>query len=167
MQKRKDKKWEKQHVEMVDGKTMLIVGFGDIGAACGKIAKYGFGVKVVGIKRRPEAISEEDKNCADIIVGNDKISEWLPKADYVVSVLPKLEDTINFFNKDLFSQMKPTSVFMNVGRGITVNENDLIQALKENKIAGAVLDVYQVEPLPKESELWTLPNVLMTPHCAD
>ena len=66
-----------------------------------------------------------------------------------------------------FSKMKPGSVFMNVGRGKTVNEQDLISALKNGTIAGAVLDVFAVEPLPEDSELWTLPNVLITPHCAD
>ena len=63
--------------------------------------------------------------------------------------------------------MKPTSIFMNIGRGNTVKESDLIEALKTKVIAGAVLDVFEVEPLSKESELWDMPNVLMTPHCAD
>ena len=69
--------------------------------------------------------------------------------------------------ENCFSKMKKTAVFMNIGRGPTVNEDELITALKDKVIAGAVLDVYKVEPLPKESELWKLPNVLMTPHCAD
>ena len=63
--------------------------------------------------------------------------------------------------------MKPTSIFMNIGRGNTVKESDLIEALKTKVIAGAVLDVFEVEPLSKKSELWDMPNVLMTPHCAD
>jgi phosphoglycerate dehydrogenase-like enzyme len=85
----------------------------------------------------------------------------------VVGVLPKTGDTVNFFDKEFFGKMKPSGVFMNIGRGPTVNEPDLVDALKSKTIAGAVLDVYTVEPLPKESELWGLPNVLMTPHCAD
>ena len=63
--------------------------------------------------------------------------------------------------------MKPTGVFINVGRGTSVVEKDLIKALREKVIAGAVLDVFYEEPLPKDNELWTLPNILMTPHCAD
>jgi phosphoglycerate dehydrogenase-like enzyme len=63
--------------------------------------------------------------------------------------------------------MKPSSIFMNIGRGVTVKESDLVEALKTKVIAGAVLDVFEVEPLSKESELWEMPNVLMTPHCAD
>jgi len=65
-----------------------------------------------------------------------------------------------------FSKMKKTAVFMNIGRGPTVQETDLIKALKEETIAGAVLDVFKVEPLPQDNELWTMPNVLITPHCA-
>lgn len=84
-----------------------------------------------------------------------------------MGVLPKCGDTEDFFNMEFFRKMKTSSVFMNIGRGPTVNESELVSALKEGVIAGAVLDVYKVEPLPQTSELWSLPNVLMTPHCAD
>lgn len=63
--------------------------------------------------------------------------------------------------------MKKSAVFMNIGRGTTVDEDDLVRALKEELISGAVLDVFKTEPLPESSELWSLPNILMTPHCAD
>jgi phosphoglycerate dehydrogenase-like enzyme len=81
--------------------------------------------------------------------------------------LPKTAHTTHYFNKDFYAMMKPSSIFMNIGRGVTVKESDLVDALKAKVIAGAVLDVFEVEPLSKESELWDLPNVLMTPHCAD
>ena len=97
----------------------------------------------------------------------DKLEEYLPNADYVVGILPKTDTTYHFFNKDFFTKMKKSAVFFNVGRGPCHKEDDLIQALKEKTIHGACLDVFEVEPLPKESELWGLPNVLMTPHCAD
>lgn len=71
------------------------------------------------------------------------------------------------FNFEVFQKMKESAVFINIGRGPTVVENDLIRALKEKTIAGAVLDVFQEEPLDKDSELWKLPNIFMTPHCAD
>ena len=146
---------------------MAIVGFGSIGAACGKVIKNGFGTKVIGLKRRPEQTSEEDKACCDELVGLDQLDRVAQEADYVVGVLPKTSDTVGFFNKAFFEKMKPSGVFMNIGRGPTVNESDLVEALKAKTIAGAVLDVFTVEPLPKESELWTLPDVLITPHCAD
>lgn len=85
----------------------------------------------------------------------------------MVGVLPKTSETTHFFKKEIFSMMKPSAIFMNVGRGVTVKETDLVEALKSHQIAGAVLDVFEVEPLMKDSELWDLPNVLMTPHCAD
>jgi phosphoglycerate dehydrogenase-like enzyme len=91
------------------------------------------------------------------------------EADFVVGVLPRVPGvTDGFFNNEsTFSKMKESAVFINIGRGSTVKEDDLIEALKHQKIAGAVLDVFEIEPLPRDSELWKLPNVLMTPHCAD
>lgn len=98
----------------------------------------------------------------------DQLDRVIKEADYVVGVLPKHETTEDFFNMEsCFSKMKQSAVFMNIGRGTTVNEDHLVDALKTSKIAGAVLDVFKVEPLPKESELWKCPNLLMTPHCAD
>ena len=78
---------------------MVIVGFGDIGACCGKIAKV-FGTKVIGLKRRPEIVSEEDRTCADEIVGLDQLDRILAEADFVVGVLPKTPETVNFFSME-------------------------------------------------------------------
>jgi len=133
---------------------MAIVGFGDIGSACGRAAKQGFGTHVIGLKRRPDQTTEEQRTlCSDEIVGLDQIKTVLEKADFVVGVLPKTNHTTHYFNKDFFAMMKPSSVFMNIGRGVTVKESDLVEALKAKIIAGAVLDVFEVEPLSKDSEL--------------
>lgn len=78
----------------------------------------------------------------------------IPTADFVVGVLPKTPDTHHFFNTAFFEKMKPSGVFMNIGRGPTCKEVDLIEALKKETISGAVLDVFEQEPLSKESELW-------------
>ena len=168
MQRKAEAKWEIEPVELVSNKTMAVVGFGDIGAHCGRVAKIGFGTRVIGLKRRPEVTSDEHRSWADEIVGLDQLDRVLAEADFVVGVLPKTSETFEFFNTErVFKKMKKSAVFMNIGRGPTVQEDDLAEALKSGQIAGAVLDVYKVEPLPKESELWGLPNVLMTPHCAD
>jgi len=160
--------WKIQHPELCSTKTMAIVGFGDIGAACGRIAKLGLQMRVIGLKRRPELTSEEHRSYADEVVGLDQLDRVIKEADYVVGVLPKHATTDDFFNMEsCFSKMKPSAVFMNIGRGTTVNEDDLADVLNQGKIAGAVLDVFKVEPLPKESALWKCPNLLMTPHCAD
>jgi phosphoglycerate dehydrogenase-like enzyme len=168
MARKAQAKWEIEPVELASNKTMAVVGFGDIGAACGKVAKNGFGTRVIGLKRRPEVTSDEHRACADEVVGLDQLDRVLAEADFVVGVLPKTAETGDFFNMErCFSKMKKSAVFMNIGRGPTVHEEDLVKALQDKTIAGAVLDVYKVEPLVKESPLWSLPNVLMTPHCAD
>ena len=90
------------------------------------------------------------------------------EADFVVGILPKAQGlTDNYFSRQTtFSKMKKSAIFMNIGRGSTVNEVDLVKALKTKRIAGAVLDVYAEEPLPASNDLWSCPNLLMTPHCA-
>lgn len=167
MQRKAEKKWEIEPVELVSTKSMAIIGYGDIGAACAKIAKNGFGMKVIGVKRKPEECSDLYRSYCDEVVGNDQYERVVKEVDFVVGVLPKVPDTELFFNKETtFSKMKNTAVFMNIGRGPTQNEADLIEALKSGQIGGAVLDVFQKEPLDQSSELWSLPNVLITPHCA-
>lgn len=149
MQRKAEKKWEIEPMELVSNKSMAIIGYGDIGAACAKIAKFGFGMKVIGVKRNPDACSDEYKSYCDEVVGNDAYESAISQADFVVGVLPKTAETEDFFNMEsTFSKMKPTSVFMNIGRGPTVKEEELIVALQDGKIAGAVLDVFKKEPLP-------------------
>jgi len=168
MQKKTDKKWALEPVELVSNKTMLIVGFGDIGAACGKCAKQGFGTRVIGCKRRPEATPAEHlEMCCDQVISLEQLDEYLPSADYVVGVLPATPGTLNMFNAEFFAKMKKTGVFMNIGRGPTCKDVDLAEAINAGTIGGAVLDVYATEPLPESSPLWECKNVLMTPHCAD
>ena len=167
MQRKAEKKWEIEPMELVSNKTMAVIGYGDIGAACAKIAKNGFGMKVFGVKRNPADCSDLYRSYCDEVVGNDQYEKVIAEADFVVGVLPKVADTGDFFNMEsTFSKMKPTAIFMNIGRGPTVQEEDLIKALKDGVIGGAVLDVFKKEPLDTESELWSLPNVLITPHCA-
>ena len=103
------------------------------------------------------------------MVGNDEYDRVLSEADFVVGVLPRVVGETDYFftTESTFSKMKKSAVFMNIGRGTTVKEEDLIKALKEKKIAGAVLDVFKYEPLNEKSELWECENVFITPHCAD
>lgn len=124
-------------------------------------------MKVIGVKRDPKTVEDKFKGVADEVVGFQEIGRALGSADYVVASLPLTPDTRHLFNETLFSQMKPSAHFLNVGRGQTVKEADLIQALNGGTIAGAYLDVFEVEPLPPSSPLWTMDNVFITPHCAD
>lgn len=168
MKDKQEKEWRPAPVHLVSNKTMTIVGFGSIGTACARYAK-GFGMKTIGVKRDATKLNDDQKTYADKVVGNDELAQAVAEADFVVGALPKVPGaTDDFFNMEsTFSKMKSSGVFMNVGRGTCVNEEDLIEALKSQKIYGAVLDVFKKEPLTPESELWNMPNVLMTPHCAD
>jgi phosphoglycerate dehydrogenase-like enzyme len=91
----------------------------------------------------------------------------LAESDFVVNSTPLTPDTLNYWNEEKFRKMKKSAVFMSIGRGPTVNEDDLVKCLKNGTIAGAVMDVFKTEPLPRESELWKLSNVYITPHCCD
>ena len=113
-------------------------------------------------------VPEEDKKHCDELVGLDQYHRAIKEADFILGALPKMVSTDNFFNWDnCFNKMKEGGVFMNIGRGTTVDEDDLAQALNTGRIRGAVLDVFKKEPLVKESKLWYAPNLFMTPHCAD
>ena len=143
------------------GKTILLVGGGSIGKAIARMAS-GFQLRVIGLRSDPsKPIDGVEK-----IYGPNDLLEVLPEADLIVNSLPHTSKTIKFFDAAAFDAMKPTACFFNVGRGITVDEEALIKALQENRIAGAGLDVFETEPLPKDSPLWNLPNAIITPHSA-
>lgn len=151
---------ESKRITLLLGKTVGIVGYGAIGSELGKIARA-LGLKVLGIKRRVYA----EKPVGNVrLMTMNRIDTLLSKADIVVNTLPLTIQTQGLFNHNLFKKMKRKPVFVNVGRGKTVVEKDLIRALKEGLISGACLDVFQEEPLPKESPLYTMKNVVVSPH---
>ena len=153
-------------VPVICGKTMLILGYGTIGEKCAKTA-LSFGMKVIGVKRRQtEAKPGIRMETAIRIETVDKIQDLLREADYVVNILPGTRDTINFMGMDKFDAMKKSAIYVNVGRGITTDHNALAAALRSGKIGAALLDVTDPEPLPKDSPLWEMENVLITPHYA-
>merc|ERR1711959_102603 len=160
-----DKNYEQHSIELVHGKNMVLVGYGNIGSHIAKMAKHGFGIKCIGVTPTPELLSEEQKSYCEEIVSSDQYDRVIAKADYVIGTLPSIPSTQKFFNgPSTFSKMKKTAIFMNMGRGTTCYEPDLAEALNNKTIAGACLDVFTVEPLPKESPLWTAPNFLLYPH---
>lgn len=162
---KEEKKWERFGMIRLEGQKVGIIGYGSIGQECGRLA-VAMGMSVTGIKRSVgDAV---DANSVHIR-GEDYIDQLLRESDFVVGVLPATPQTAGYFNKSVFSKMKPSAVFINIGRGVTQNEDDIVEALQNNVIRGAALDVFEVEPLPPTSPLWKLPNdkVLLTPHCAD
>ena len=141
--------------------TALVVGLGDIGLAYARLVKA-MGARVIGVKRRggpcPAGI---DELCLTADV--DRV---LPEADVIFSILPGTADTFHFYTAERFAAMKNSAVFVNCGRGSAVAMDVLAVALREGQIAAAAIDVVETEPLPAESELWQLENLLITPHVA-
>lgn len=137
-----------------------IVGLGSIGRYLARTARH-FGMHVTGLNRSGEPCDEVEK----VYTAND-IGGFLSGLDYVVLTLPATPQTLHFINADILKLMKPSTVLINVGRGNSINETDLVAALRGGIISGAVLDVFEKEPLSRESPLWLLPNVFITPHTA-
>jgi phosphoglycerate dehydrogenase-like enzyme len=153
--------WPSERTALLRGTTALIVGAGMIGTETGRLLRS-VGVRVRGIARSPRA---PDDVFERIGYAGDLLSE-LAEADHVVNVLPRTAGTERMFDAAAFAAMKPTAFFVNIGRGATVDEAALIDALATGEIGGAALDVFEVEPLPADSPLWTMPNVLVSPHRA-
>jgi phosphoglycerate dehydrogenase-like enzyme len=139
-------------------KTIGILGVGNIGYETAKIAKA-FGMTVLGIRNSGQA-----EEYVDEMYTPADLHTILPKCDYVIVTLPLTPKTKELFGKKEFQLMKSSAFFINIGRGAIVVENELIEALEEKQIAGAGLDVFEIEPLPQKSPLWEMENVIITPH---
>lgn len=141
--------------------TLLIVGVGGIGAEVARLAKA-FGITVIATDARralpPPGVDE--------IYEPAHLDQLLHRAEFVVLTVPHTPETEGFMNQSRFQRMKPNSFFINIGRGKTTLLEDLVASLQAREIAGAALDVFEEEPLPPEHPLWTMPNVLITPHVA-
>jgi phosphoglycerate dehydrogenase-like enzyme len=160
------KKWEPYDVEELRGKTLGVVGLGDIGMATARLAKA-FRMRVVGLRRRPVTEEEQREGVLSALYAPDRLLDLARECDYVVAALPHTPDTHELVSRDFIEAMRPNAVFINVGRGKTVDERALVDALEQGKIRGAGLDVFFEEPLPVESPLWQLDNCFLSPHNAD
>jgi len=140
------------------GKTLVILGAGTIGNAIAEMGKK-IGMNVVGVNTTGKI-----KPFFDQMYSFDQRNEAIAQGDFVVCVFPVTEKTRESITKNELAFMKQSAYFMNIGRAELINEQHLIEHLHNNKIKGAVLDVFQQEPLPKTSPLWDLPNVYLTPH---
>lgn len=164
--KNQDKKvWGKGSNELtpiaLDGRTIIVVGIGGIGSEIAKRAKA-FGMTVWATRRsqapKPEFVDRVELSPA--------LVSMLPQADVVAIAAPLTDETKGMFNKEAFAAMKKGSFIINIGRGPIIVQDELIAALKSGKLAGACLDVTEPEPLPADSELWGMKNVIITPHVA-
>lgn len=147
-----------QCVDSLEGKTILIVGVGRTGKLIAHKARA-LGMNCLGVKKHPIESAEFEK-----IVKLEQMEQLLPQADYVVCCLPLTPETQDVFAKELFEKMKSTAMFINLSRGKCVNIKDLVKALSGGIIKRAVLDVFPMEPVDADSELWDVPNLWITPH---
>jgi D-2-hydroxyacid dehydrogenase (NADP+) len=150
-----------QREDELGGKTMVIVGMGRIGSRLAQLARA-FGMHAIGVKRDVSM----GVDAAHEVVATDKLLTVLPRADIVVLTCPLTPETNNLINARAFAALKPTATLINVARGKVVDEDALIAALAGGRLAAAGLDVTREEPLPAASPLWSMPNVLITPHTA-
>jgi phosphoglycerate dehydrogenase-like enzyme len=141
------------------GETLFLVGLGDIGLEVARLGKA-LGMETVGF-RRTEGPPPAD---VDEVHGPGRLAELAGRADAMVVSLPLTDQTAGLIDRATIEALPPGCIFVNVGRGGVVDEPALIEALRDRRIAGAVLDVFATEPLPPDSPLWTLDNVLVTPH---
>lgn len=141
------------------GATLVVVGLGAIGREVARLARA-LGMRVVAVTRSGSAAPE----LADRVVPAGELDAMLGEADFVVVAAPETSDTNRLFNAARLARMKPGAYLVNVSRGSLIDELALAAALRENRIAGAALDVAGEEPLPESSPLWTLENCFITPH---
>ena len=155
------REWRHVDTETLEAKRLLVVGVGPIGRTIGKAAKaVRMVVRGLGRTARP------GDQVFSSILGADQLKDALGWADYVVDALPVTPATRHLFDDAAFGAMHPWARFINVGRGSTVDQAALIEALRSGGIAAAALDVFEDEPLPTDSPLWDLPNAIVSPHMA-
>jgi D-2-hydroxyacid dehydrogenase (NADP+) len=155
---RVEKAWNRFPGTLLHGKTVGILGVGAIAEELAPRCKA-FGMRVIGISRTNRPIPGFDK-----IYSRAEIVQAMPELDHFVMLVPLEADTRHFVSDAVLSAMKPTAFLINLARGGVLDEDALIHALNEKKLAGAALDALATEPLPAASPLWTMPNVIITPH---
>ncbi|MDQ0861620.1 D-2-hydroxyacid dehydrogenase [Bacillus sp. V2I10] len=154
-----ERKWDRRvKMHELHGKKIFILGAGAIGTEIARLAKA-FGMKTEGMNRSGRIVEYFDE-----IHTYNGLEEGMRKADFVVSVLPSTKETKGILDYKIFSLMKPEGVFINIGRGDAVCEDDLVKVLNEGKLKHAVLDVFREEPLRQDHPFWGMKNVTVTPH---
>lgn len=154
-------RWERSLPQgEIHGRVAGIVGLGSIGREIARKANL-LGMHVIGVQRDPQPLP-----FVEHVYTPTEMDEVFKRSDYVINLLPATVETRGLISENYFNLMKPTACFINMGRGPTVNQADLITALQNHKIRGLFSDVFETEPLPAESPLWKMENVIITPHIA-
>lgn len=147
---------------MLHGKSMTIVGLGTIGEAIAQRA-HAFGMRITGVRRRP---ARAVPSFVDRVVGPDALTDALRGTDVIVIAAPYLPSTARLIGAEQLAMVNRGAILVNVGRAQIVDDDAMMQALDSGQLGGAVLDVFEKEPLDVTSPLWTMPNVVITPHSA-
>ena len=150
--------WEPVYTTPVAGKTAIVIGFGDLGQAAGRAAKK-LGARVIAMTRSGKAARP-----ADAVHRVSRIDRVLPQADFVIVTVPLTPETRNLLDRRRLDLLKPEAGLINIGRSPVVDYDALREKLESGTLAGAVLDVFQPEPLPADSPLWNTPNLIIMPH---
>jgi phosphoglycerate dehydrogenase-like enzyme len=158
---KRDRHWDHYPMDELAERTLLIIGLGSIGTAVARLAKA-FGMRTIGVNRRGESDSPD----VDETYPSASLEKLLGLADALVLSLPLTEATQGLLDAEAIAKMRPGAVIVNVGRGGVIDEAALVEALRHGQLSGAALDVFATEPLPHDSPLWALPNVLVSPHTA-
>jgi phosphoglycerate dehydrogenase-like enzyme len=154
-------RWERLELDELAGATVLVVGLGGIGSVVARLCKA-FEMQVIGVRRSVGTLAPN----VDRLVSPQQVSDALPEADFVVLACPLTDATRGLINDAALATMKPSAYLVNIARGPVVDSVALDRALRNGRIAGAALDVFDREPLPADSPLWTCPNLTITPHSA-
>jgi D-2-hydroxyacid dehydrogenase (NADP+) len=163
LQGQRERRWDQMSTDEfprdLKGQTVVIVGLGHIGKEIARLARL-LGLNVIALRRSPRKHDDP----VDEMYTPDRLEEIVPRADWLVLACPLTEETRNLIDADMLARLPNTARLINIGRGEVVDEDAMIAALQEQRLAGAYLDVFREEPLPPESALWDLPNVIVTPH---
>ncbi|MBN1375422.1 MAG: D-2-hydroxyacid dehydrogenase [Dehalococcoidia bacterium] len=162
-QQKQGKQWKPFMPSMLYARTVGIVGLGNIGRQVARLSKA-LGMRVLGMRRSEPKV--KTTKYVDEIFPRRQLKKMLGDCDFVVLTVPLTDETLNMIGEQELNSMKPTACLINVSRGNVVDEDALVSALENNRIAGAGMDVFAVEPLPAGSRLWDLSNVILSPHIA-
>jgi phosphoglycerate dehydrogenase-like enzyme len=160
---------------LLRGQTMVILGYGGVGRELARLASC-FGMRIIAIKAHPEVRADDsfclpgtgdpDGSIPEAILGTDSLMDSARSADVLAITAPLTDRTRHIVDATVLGALPPWSWVINVGRGAVIDEGALIEELRTRRIGGAILDVFEVEPLSGSSPLWRLPNVVVTPHAA-
>jgi phosphoglycerate dehydrogenase-like enzyme len=156
-----ERRWsDRWSMGQLSEQTVLVIGLGHIGLEVARKVSA-LGARVIGVHRR-----QVDTEAVERIVSPDELADIAPSVDGVVVTLPGTDATFQLLDATFFAALRPGATLVSVGRGTVIDEDALVAALRDGRVGFAALDVFAVEPLPQDSPLWSLPNVVLTPHTA-